>query len=335
MQKEDVLKSIAKRLRVHSLRMTTKAGSGHATTCLSMAELMACLFFDEMRYNVKDSNDPANDEFILSKGHASPILWASYAEAGIIPLKKLDEYRQYPSPLEGHPTPNMPWVKAATGSLGQGLSIGVGMAIAIQMRKLGSRVFVMLGDGECAEGSIWEAAEIAKKQNLSNIVAIMDCNRLGQSGESLHGHDVKKWQQKWAAFGWNTFLCDGNNVHEILEALSEARTTHGPSIIIAKTVKGRGVPFLENKEGWHGKALKQDELVKALVELGPMPELDAKKLVTKPPKARPEKLKEKSPAGPKYKIGDLFATREGYGIMLEKLGINDRIVALDGDVKNS
>jgi len=335
MQKEDMLKAIAKRLRTHSLRMTTKAGSGHATTCLSMAELMACLFFDEMRYNVKDPNDLANDEFVLSKGHASPILWAAYAEAGVIPLKKLEEYRQYPSPLEGHPTPNMPWVKAATGSLGQGLSIGIGMAIAIKMRKLGSRAFVMLGDGECAEGSIWEAAAIAKKQDLSNLVAVLDCNRLGQSGESLHGHDIKKWQQKWAAFGWNTFVCDGHNVHEILEALSNARTAHGPSIIIAKTLKGKGVPFLENKEGWHGKPLKQDELVKALVELGPLSEVDSKKFVSKPPKAHPEKLKEKSPVGPKYKIGDMVATRESYGAMLEKLGINDRIVALDGDVKNS
>jgi len=335
MQKEEVLQLIAKRLRFHALRMTTRAGSGHPTTCLSMAELMSCLFFDEMRYNIKDANDLANDDFILSKGHASPILWASYAEAGIIPIKKLEEYRQYASPLEGHPTPNMPWIKSATGSLGQGLSIGVGMAVGIKMRKLGTRVFVMLGDGECAEGSVWEAAELAKKYDLSNIVAVMDCNRLGQSGESLHGHDVKKWQQKWSAFGWNTFMCDGHNVHEILEALSLARTAHGPSIIIAKTIKGKGVPFLENKEGWHGKALKQDELVKALVELGPMPEIDSKKLVRQPPKARPERLKEKSPAPPKYKIGDLFATREAYGAMLEKLGINDRIVALDGDVKNS
>jgi len=335
MQKEEVLQLIAKRLRFHILRMTTKAGSGHPTTCLSMAELMSCLFFDEMRYNVKDANDLANDDFVLSKGHASPILWAAYAEAGIIPLKKLEEYRQYPSPLEGHPAPNMPWVKAATGSLGQGLSIGVGMAVGNKMRKLGARIFVMMGDGECAEGSVWEAAAIAKKQDLSNLVAIMDCNRLGQSGESLHGYDIKKWQQKWSAFGWNTFVCDGHSVHEILEALSLARTAHGPSIIIAKTIKGKGVPFLENKEGWHGKALKQDELVKALVELGSMPEIDSKKLVRKPPKARPEKFKEKSPVPPKYRLGDMFATREGYGVMLEKLGINDRVVALDGDVKNS
>jgi transketolase len=335
MQKEEVLSSIAKRLRAHSLRMTTKAGSGHATTCLSMAELMSCLFFDEMRYNIKDPDDLANDEFVLSKGHASPILWASYAEAGIIPLKKLEEYRQFGSPLEGHPTPNMPWIKAATGSLGQGLSVGVGMALAIRMRKLGSRVFVMLGDGECAEGSVWEAAAIARKQDLSNLIAIMDCNRLGQSGESLHGHDIKKWQQKWSSFGWNTFIVDGHNIHHILEALSEARTAHGPSVIIAKTVKGKGVPFLENREGWHGKALKQDELVKALVELGPIPEIESSSFVSHPPKPHPEKLKEKSPAGPKYKTGEMIATREAYGVMLEKLGVNEKIVALDGDVKNS
>lgn len=315
--------------------MTTKAGSGHATTCLSMAELMSCLFFDEMRYNIKDPNDLANDEFVLSKGHASPILWASYAEAGIIPLKKLEEYRQFGSPLEGHPTPNMPWIKAATGSLGQGLSVGVGMALAIRMRNLGSRVFVMLGDGECAEGSVWEAAAIARTQDLSNLIAIMDCNRLGQSGESLHGHDVKKWQQKWASFGWNTFIVDGHNIHHILEALSEARTAHGPSVIIARTVKGKGVPFLENREGWHGKALKQDELVKALVELGPIPEIESSSFVKHPPKPHPEKLKEKTPAGPKYKQSDMVATREAYGVMLEKLGVNEKIVALDGDVKNS
>jgi len=300
-----------------------------------MAELMACLFFDEMRYNIKNPHDDANDEFVLSKGHASPILWAAYAEAGIIPLKKLEEYRQYPSALEGHPTPNMPWIKAATGSLGQGLSVGVGMAVALRMRKIGARVFVMLGDGECAEGSVWEAVEIGKKLDLSNIVAVVDCNRLGQSGESLHGHDVKKWQQKFASFGWNTFVIDGHNVHEILNALSGARTTHGPSVIIAKTLKRKGVSFLENKEGWHGRALKPEELQKALVEIGPMPDVDSKKFVNPSPKARPEKFKEKSPVPPKYRIGDMVATREAYGTMLEKLGINDRVVALDGDVKNS
>jgi len=267
MEKEVVLAGIAKRLRVHSLQMTTRAGSGHATTCLSMAELMACLFFDEMRYNIKDPNDLANDEFVLSKGHASPILWAAYAEAGIIPLNKLEEYRQYPSPLEGHPTPNMPWIKAATGSLGQGLSVGVGMAVAMRMRKIGARVFVMLGDGECAEGSVWEAVEIAKKQDLSNIVAIVDCNRLGQSGESLHGHDVRKWQEKFASFGWNTFVVDGHSVKEILYAFSEVRTMHGPSVIIAKTIKGKGVEFMEKVVGWHAGSLSKEEMEKAMTQV--------------------------------------------------------------------
>ncbi len=334
MQKEENLSCIARHLRHHVLKMTTIAGSGHPTTCLSCAELISCLFFDEMRYNVKDANDFANDEFILSKGHAAPLLWAVFAEAGILPWR-LEEFRKYPSALEGHPTPNMPWVKVATGSLGQGLSVGVGMALAINMRKLGSRVFVLMGDGECAEGSVWEAASIAKKLDLSNIVALLDCNRLGQSGESLHGYDIKKWQEKFASFGWNTFVVDGHNVHEILIALSSVRASHGPSIIIAKTIKGKGVSFLENKEGWHGKVLKEDELQRALAEIGPLPEIDARKLVNIPPKARPERFAEKSPAPPRYKLGDLVATREAYGTMLEKLGINDGIVVLDGDTKNS
>ena len=335
MPKEESLQAIDQRLRQHVLIMTTRAGSGHATTCLSMAELMSCLFFDEMQYNIKNPDDLANDEFVLSKGHASPILWAALAEAGIVPLKKLEEYRQYPSPLEGHPTPNMPWVKAATGSLGQGLGIGVGMAWAMKQRRLGARVFVMMGDGECAEGNVWEAAELARKLDLSNIAAIVDCNRLGQSGESLHGHNIQKWQKKWAAFGWNTFVIDGHKVHDILKALSQARATHGPSIILAKTFKGRGVSFLENKEGWHGKALKPDELARALNELGPMPGIDAKKLVNVPPKPHCEPLKEKAPAPPKYNVSDMVATREAYGTMLEKLGLNDKIIAIDGDVKNS
>ncbi|VVB81794.1 1-deoxy-D-xylulose-5-phosphate synthase [uncultured archaeon] len=335
MQKEELLENIAKRLRIHVLNMCTRAGSGHPTTCVSSADLVSCLFFDEMRYNVRDAFDLANDEFILSKGHASALLYAVYAEAGIISFKKLEDYRQFGSPLEGHPVPDMPWIKVATGSLGQGLSAGVGMALAMNMRKLGARVFVLMGDGECAEGSVWEAAALASKLDLSNIIAVLDCNRLGQSGESLHGYEIKKWQQKFASFGWNVFVVDGHDVHMILEALSASRTSHGPSIIIAKTVKGRGVSFLENKEGWHGKALKFDELQKALQELGPMPEVDASKLVASPPKANPEKLAEKSPASPKYKLGDLVATREAFGTMLEKLGVNERIVALDGDVKNS
>ncbi len=333
MEKEVDLRAIANRLRQHALRMTTKAGSGHVTSSLSMAELMSCVFFDEMYYNRADPEFYGNDELVLSKGHATPLLWAAFAEAGLIPIKKLDDYRKYMSPLEGHPTPNMPWVKVATGSLGQGLSAGLGMALAARMKGVSSRVFVMMGDGECAEGSVWEAAELASKLDISNLVAVVDCNRLGQSGESLHGHEIKRWQEKFTAFGWNTFVIDGHNVKDILDALSEARTTHGPSVIVAKTVKGKGVSFLENKEGWHGKALSESECAQALAELGPVADVNPRKVERK--FAKLVSLKERSPAGPKYNVGGMVATREAYGSMLEKLGVNEKVVALDADVKNS
>ncbi|MBI4146289.1 transketolase [Candidatus Woesearchaeota archaeon] len=342
MQKEVVLGSIAKRLRYHVLNMTTKAGSGHPSTCMSMAELMSCLFFDEMRFNVKDPNDLSNDEFVLSKGHASPILWATFAEAGVIPIKQLDAYRKFGSVLEGHPTPRMPWIKAATGSLGQGLSVGLGLALAARLQKSSSRVFVMMGDGECAEGNVWEAAALASKWELSNVVAILDANRLGQSGESLHGWDVVAWKRKFEAFGWSATIIDGHDVHQILDAFSWARSQRLPSVIIAKTMKGRGFSFIENKEGWHGKTLKPDELVKALAELGPLPKVDAKKLVKKPAESssfnlRPTSFNPSSFTLPPstYELGDLVATREAYGVALQKLGGDSRIVALDADVKNS
>src|SRR3989344_3678922 len=277
MKKEVALSLVAKRLRHHVLHMTTRAGSGHPTTCLSSAELMACLFFSEMRYNVKNPQDLANDEFVLSKGHAAPILWAAYAEAGIVPFSELSKFRTFESSLEGHPTPRMPWVKVATGSLGQGLSAGVGMAIAMRLCKSQAKTFVLMGDGECAEGSVWEAASLAVKENLTNLVAIVDCNRLGQSGESLHGKHAETWKKKFESFGWTAKVVDGHNVQEILHALGEKHK--GLSVIIAKTVKGKGVSFLENKEGWHGKALSPLELIDALRELGPLPFLDAKKLV--------------------------------------------------------
>jgi len=333
MAKEDDLSSIAGRLRIHSLKMSSKAGSGHPTTCMSMADILACLMFDEMRFDSKNPNNPANDELVLSKGHASPILWAAYAEAGVIPIKKLETYREFGSPLEGHPTTNMPWIKAATGSLGQGLSIGIGMALGNALHRNQARVFVIMGDGECAEGSVWEAAEFAKKYDVQNLCAIIDCNRLGQSGESLHGHDIEKWRQKWAAFGWNAFIIDGHNMKEILRTLSEIRTMHGPTVIIAKTVKGKGVSFLENKEGWHGKALSEEELSRALKELGELPNIDAKKFVRSPSKWREPKVSTKIP--PISPFGGEFSTREAYGVALASIGNDERIVALDADVKNS
>jgi transketolase len=335
MTKAEVLQKIAARLRIHSLLMTTRAGSGHPTTCLSMADLAACLFFSEMRYNADDPEDWGNDEFVLSKGHAAPILWAAYAEAGIIREEELMDLRKISSRLEGHPTPRMNWVKAATGSLGQGLSIGVGLALAQKLGRSRGRTFVLMGDGECAEGAVWEAAGAAAHLGLKNLVAIVDINRLGQSDATMYGHDLGAYARKFRAFGWAVHRVNGHDIPAILEVLRRARGARGPAVILAKTVKGKGVSFLEDKNGWHGKPLKEEELQKALQEIGPMPAVESKKLVRPPKKAfRPDW--KKTSAFERTAYADKTATRLAYGIALEKLGrINEWVVALDGDVKNS
>jgi transketolase len=206
-----------------------------------MADLAACLFFSEMRYNVDDPEDWGNDEFVLSKGHAAPILWAAYAEAGIIQEKELMDLRKISSRLEGHPTPRMNWVKAATGSLGQGLSVGVGLAIAQKLGRSRGRTFVLMGDGECAEGAVWEAAGAASHLGLDNLVAIVDVNRLGQSDATMYGHDLGAYARKFRAFGWAVHRVNGHDIQAILDALSKARAARGPAVILAKTVKGKGV----------------------------------------------------------------------------------------------
>ncbi|HOT69220.1 MAG TPA: transketolase [Candidatus Saccharicenans sp.] len=335
MSSVSILEKIAQRLRIHSLQMTTAAGSGHPSTCLSCAEIMACLFFHEMRYNPNDPEAWENDEFVLSKGHAAPILWAAYAEAGIIPEEELLNLRKIDSVLEGHPTPRMPWVKAATGSLGQGLSIGVGLALAQKLAGVKARTFVLLGDGECAEGAVWEAANAGREFKLGNLVAIVDVNRLGQSEPTMHQHDLKAYAKKFKAFGWDVYQVDGHKIEKLLEVLAKARLGPKPKVILARTVKGKGVSFIEDKNGWHGKPLKPEELEKALAELGPRPEIEAKKYVRSRPKVQ----------GPKWKDSfefelssykDKTATRLAYGLALEKLGrVNDRVVVIDGDVKNS
>jgi len=335
MEKKDALEKIARRLRIHSVKMTTKAGSGHPTTCLSMADLIACLLFDEMRYNPQDPFDWANDELVLSKGHAAPILWAAYAEAGIISEKSLMNLRKITSVLEGHPTPRMKWIKAATGSLGQGLSAGVGMAAAMKLGKSPGRVFVLMGDAECAEGSVWEACNTASYLKLSNLCAVADINRLGQSGETMHGHDINAYERKFKAFGWDVASIDGHNVSQILKALQKARVSKDPFVILAKTIKGKGVSFTEDRNGWHGKPLKADEMKRALEELGPMPSIDAKKFVKKPRKVKTHQLK-KGYNFTKTPYKDKVATRRAYGNALVNLGkVNEAVVALDGDVKNS
>lgn len=335
MNKVETLEKISTRLRIHSLKMTTQAGSGHPSTCLSMAELTACLFFSEMRCNIRDPHDWGNDEFVLSKGHAAPILWAAYAEAGIIPLADLMDLRKITSVLEGHPTPRMKWVKAATGSLGQGLSVGVGIALAQKLAKAPSRTFVLMGDGECAEGGVWEAANAAANLKLKNLVAVVDINRLGQSDATMHGHDLGAYSRKFKAFGWDVCKINGNSVKNILLVLEKIREASRPVAVLARTVKGKGVSFLEDKNGWHGKPLKEEELRQALNEIGPMPEVDSRRFVRPPRKGQPPKLK-RGFEWEKTAYSAATATRLAYGIALEKLGqVNEWVVALDGDVKNS
>ena len=335
MDKLKALQQIARKLRIHSLKMTGEAGSGHPTTCMSQAELTACLFFHEMQYNIKDPFDWANDEFVLSKGHAAPILWAAYAEAGIFPLENLLNLRKISSTLEGHPTPRMEWVKAATGSLGQGLSVGVGTAAAMKLAGVPRRVYVMLGDGECAEGAVWEAANAGRFLKLDNLCAIVDINRLAQSEPTMHEHDIDAYEEKFRAFGWNTLSIDGHDIEQILDALEKARITKIPSVILAKTIKGKGVSFLEDKNGYHGKAVSNDKLAEALKELGPMPEIDSRQYVRKPePVDRPSFQKEFD--FEKASFPEKLATRKAFGKALVNLGkVNNAVVALDGDVKNS
>lgn len=331
----DALAGIAKRLRAHSLRMTTAAGSGHPTTCLSMAEIASVLFFQAMRWNPRDPEDWGNDEIVLSKGHAAPILWAAYAEAGVIPLASLLDLRKIDSDLEGHPTPRMKWIKAATGSLGQGLSVGVGMAAAQRLGGSPGRVFVVMGDGECAEGSVWEAANAAAHMRLANLCAVVDVNRLGQSDPTMHEHGVAAYAGKFEAFGWTAVVIDGHDVDSVSQALAAAGRTGAPLAVIAKTLKGKGVSFLEDRNGWHGKPLKPEELEQALAELGPLPEGDAAALITPPHAAtRPE------PGVrfdfPRTAYAEKTATRLAYGKALAALGgVNGSVVAIDGDVKNS
>ena len=326
----------ATRLRIHSLKATTAAGSGHPTSCLSAADIVSALFFHVMRYDPRHPLHPGADRFVLSKGHAAPILYAAWAEAGYLPTDKLMELRQFGSELEGHPTPRFAASPVATGALGQGLSVGAGMAFAGKRGKAGYRVYVLLGDGESAEGSVWEAAAFAGHYQLDNLCAIVDVNRLGQSQPTMLQHDTQTYAKRFAAFGWKTFRIDGHNLNQILKAFAQAaRVKRQPVAIIARTFKGKGVPFFENKNGWHGKAVPKDDLEKALKGLQPSGAPVQAKIKPLPPPPRP--LPASQPlAAPSYKLGDKVATRQAYGNALKRLAEADpRIIALDGDVKNS
>ncbi|CAH3177338.1 unnamed protein product [Porites lobata] len=338
------LKDMANKLRIDSIESTNTAGSGHPSSCCSMAEIMSVLFFHTMRYKVSEPRDVSSDRFILSKGHAAPILYAAWAEAGHekFPVSELGKLRTFGSDLEGHPTPRLDFVDFATGSLGQGLSCACGMAYTGKyFDKASYRVFCVIGDAEAAEGSVWEAMNFASHYKLDNLCAIFDVNRLGQSDPTMLEHDFDTYKKRTEAFGWNTLVIDGHDVEAVCKAFYEAKTTKDrPTAILAKTYKGKGVEGVEDLENYHGKALgdKGKAAVEKLKEglsddkhnLGPQPVVDDAPAVD----LSPGTIKLSEP--PSYKIGDKVAVRKAYANGLIKLGKTcDRVIALDGDTKNS
>ena len=333
----DAVKEKARRLSILSMMATTAAGSGHPTSCMSAAELMAGLFFYAMKFDVKDPNSGDSDRFVLSKGHAAPVLYAALAEAGVFPASRVMTLREFSSELEGHPTPLIHGVDAATGSLGQGLSVGAGLAIGARLDKSPTRVYVLLGDGEMAEGQIWEAAAFAGHYKLDNLTVIADVNALGQSEPTMYQHDMETYRRKFESEGFATEVIDGHDVAAVLAALDRAKATKGrPQAIVARTEKGHGVSFLSGKPKWHGKPLSKDELAQALKEMGGAIELPPDPGKSYARKSLPMPPDFPAPAAPDYEAGKPVATREAYGYALKRLGaVNPHIVAISGDVKNS
>ncbi|MET9849813.1 transketolase [Streptomyces ossamyceticus] len=330
------LNELAQQLRVDSIRCSAAAGSGHPTSSMSAAELMAVLTARHFRYDFERPEHPGNDRFVLSKGHASPLLYAAYKAAGAINETELMTYRKLGSRLEGHPTPRrLPWVETATGSLGQGLPVAVGIALAgKRLDRTGYRVWVMCGDSELAEGSVWEAAEHAAYEHLDNLTAIVDVNRLGQRGPTRHGHDLDAYARRFAAFGWHTIEIDGHDVDAVDRAYGEAASTKGqPTVILARTLKGKGVEAVQDREGLHGKPLKDAD--EAIAELGGPRDLRVE--VPEPPAARMlHAVRTGHLELPRYDIGDEVATRDAFGQALAALGgARGDVVALDGEVGDS
>ncbi|HET9960934.1 MAG TPA: transketolase [Nitrospiraceae bacterium] len=335
-----LLHNKATQLRIDSVKATTEAGSGHPTSCCSAADIVAVLFFSVMRYDPKNPRLAGNDRFVLSKGHAAPILYAAWAEAGLFPTSDLLKLRTLGSDLEGHPTPRLPFVDMATGSLGQGLAAGVGLALnAKSLDRSDYRTYVLMGDGESVEGSVWEAAENARQAGLDNLCAIIDVNRLGQSDPTMLQHDMEAYRLRWSGFGWHAIVVDGHDIAALLSAFQEAATTKGrPTVLLAKTYKGRGISFVENSPDWHGKPLKKgDETQNALDELSrQMKPANGQVQIKKPSPAPPPSPVATAVARSPYKVGDSAATREAFGTALLALGeANPLVVALDADVKNS
>jgi transketolase len=348
----DSVAELAAQLRVDSVRSSTSAGSGHPTSSMSAADLLAVLITRHLHYDWDEPRLPVNDHLIFSKGHASPLLYSVFKAVGVVSEDELlNGYRRFGQRLEGHPTPILPWVDVATGSLGQGLPDGVGVALAGKyLERLPYRVWVLCGDSELAEGSIWEAFDKASYYRLSNLIAIADINRLGQRGETDLGWNLAAYQRRMEAFGARVLTVDGHDLAAIDEAMATAAASQSgqPTVILARTIKGRGFSEIENKDGWHGKPLPSDMAERAIAELGgvrnlvlrgprpepaepgPVPE----KPTTIPPRSGTAATPSATP--PEYAVGETVSTRKAYGDALVALGArDDRVVALDGEVSNS
>jgi transketolase len=324
---------LAQQLRVDSIRASAGSKSGHPTSSMSAAELMAVLISKYLRYDFDQPDNPGNDHLVFSKGHASPLLYSIYKACGAISDSELLTFRSIGSRLEGHPTPILPWVDFATGSLGQGLPIAVGVALAEKLEQSPARVWVLCGDSEMAEGSVWEAFEHGAFYELDNLIAILDVNRLGQRGETMHGWDLSSYVRRAEAFGWAAIEVDGHDVEAVDRAYQEAVSVRGrPTVVVARTIKGKGVKAVENREGWHGKPLDDPEA--AIAELGGERNIVVE--VLRPEPFAPRPFARATLELPRYGVGDEVATRKAYGDALVALGkARDDIVALDGEVSNS
>ena len=334
---QSLWKPLAAQLRADSIRCTTAAGSGHPTSGMSAADLMSVLLASHLRYDFDNPHKPNNDHLLFSKGHACPVLYALYKAAGAFTDAELLTLRQFGSRLEGHPTPEIPYVDAATGSLGQGIGVAVGIALSGKhIEKLPYHVWCVLGDSEMAEGSVYEAFEIAAHYGLDNLIAILDCNRLGQRGPTAIGWDTDRYKKRAEAFGWHAIVIDGHDCAAIDAAYQEAKDAGQPTLIIAKTEKGHGVSFTANVEGWHGKAMKPDEQEKALAELGNPPcNMTVKPHL--PDDLQPAPLPAPTEfVAPTYEKGSSYSVRQAYGDALKAIGAsNPNIVVTDAEVSNS